>query len=103
MVASLLAEHWLQDIWASAVAGPGLSSTGSIVVAHGLSCSTACGVFPDQGSNLCLLHWQADSYPVYHQGSPGLCLFDIIALNAGLLCHTVLKTSKEQGGGCVCS
>ena len=27
---------------------------------HGLSCSAACGVFPDQGSNPCPLHWQAD-------------------------------------------
>ena len=26
------------------------------VVAHGLSCSAACGIFPDQGSNMCLLH-----------------------------------------------
>ena len=23
----------------------------SVVVAHGLSCSTTCGIFPDQGSN----------------------------------------------------
>ena len=27
-------------------------------------------LFPDQGSNLCLLHWQADSLPLSHQGSP---------------------------------
>ena len=31
------------------------------LVAHGLSCSAACGIFPDQGSNPCALHWQADS------------------------------------------
>ena len=30
--------------------------TGSVVVAHGPSCSAACGIFPDQGSNLCPLH-----------------------------------------------
>ena len=30
----------------------------------------ACGIFLDQGSNLCLLHWQADSLPLGHQGSP---------------------------------
>ena len=42
----------------------------SIVVAHGLSCSLVCGIFPDQGSNLCLLHWQAVSLPLSHQGSP---------------------------------
>ena len=44
---------------------------GSIVVVHGLSCSMACGSFPEQGSNLCLLHWQVDSLPLSQQGSPG--------------------------------
>ena len=39
----------------------GLQNTGSVVVAHGLHCSAACGIFPDQGSNPCPLHWQADS------------------------------------------
>ena len=28
---------------------------GSVVVVHGLSCSAACGIFLDQGLNLCLL------------------------------------------------
>ena len=28
------------------------------------------GIFPTQGSNLCLLHWQADSSLLSHQGSP---------------------------------
>ena len=39
----------------------GLGTQASVVVAHGLSCSAACGIFPDQGSNPCTLHWQADS------------------------------------------
>ena len=39
------------------------------VVEHGLSCSSACGIFEDQGSNPRLLHWQADSSPLSHQGS----------------------------------
>ena len=43
---------------------------GSVIVAHGPSCSAACGIFPDQGSNPCPLHWQADSQPLRHQGSP---------------------------------
>ena len=47
--ASLVAEHGLQGTQAS------------VFVAHGLSCSAACGIFPDQGSNPCLLHWQVDS------------------------------------------
>ena len=56
-----------------------LRSTGSrrassVIVAHRLSCSAACGIFPDQGSNPCPVHWQADSQPLRHQGSP-ICLF----------------------------
>ena len=44
-VASLVAEHGLQahrlqQLW----------HVGSVVVAHGLSSSTVCGIFPDQGS-----------------------------------------------------
>ena len=27
-----------------------------VVVEHGLSCSSVCEIFPDQGSNRCLLH-----------------------------------------------
>ena len=42
----------------------------SVVMMHGFSCSTACGIFPDQRLNWCPQHWQADSYPLYHQGSP---------------------------------
>ena len=49
---------------------------------HRLSCSEACGIFPDQGSNPSPLHWPADSYPLCHQGSPYLNL-----LMAAYLCH----------------
>ena len=42
----------------------------SVVVALGLRCSAACGIFPDQGSNPCPLHRQADSYPLRHQENP---------------------------------
>ena len=48
----------------------GSRRAGSVVVAHGPSCSAACGIFPDQGLNPCPLHWQADSQPLRHQGSP---------------------------------
>ena len=54
-------------MWAQRVQPPGVQSTGLIVMAHGLSCSTACGIFPDQGLNLCLLHWQADFLLLTHQ------------------------------------
>ena len=53
--------HGLLIAVASLVVEHGLSGAGSVVVAHGLSCSVACGIFPDHGSNPYLLHWQVDS------------------------------------------
>ena len=47
--------------WPLPLRSTGSRRAGSVVVAHGLSCSAACGIFPDQGSNPCPLHWQADS------------------------------------------
>ena len=35
------------------------------------------GIFQDQGSNSSLLHWQANSSPISHQGSPDHCLFHL--------------------------
>ena len=51
-VLSLVAEHGLQSMQASAV------------LTHGLSCFVASGIFMDQGSNSCPLHWQAYSQPL---------------------------------------
>ena len=48
----------------------GSRHAGSATVAHGPSRSAACEIFPDQVSNPCPLHWQADSQPLRHQGSP---------------------------------
>ena len=78
-VAFPVAEPRLQDTWASHVftlhAARGPQSTGSISgVSHRLSCSMASGVFLDQASKPCLLHWQADSLPLSHQGSPAYTL-----------------------------
>ena len=76
-VASLVAEHGLQgcglqQLWHldSVVVACRLQSSGSVIVVHGLSCSATYGIFPDQGSNPCPLHWQVDSQPLCHQGSP---------------------------------
>ena len=56
--------------WPLPLRSTGSRRAGSAIVAHGLSRSAACGIFPDQGSNPCPLHWQADSQPLRHQGSP---------------------------------
>ena len=55
----------------------GSRRTGSVIVSHGPSCSAACGIFPEQGSNPCPLHWQADSQPLRHQGSPELSVLKL--------------------------
>ena len=56
-------------LWPLLLWSTGSRRAGSAVVAHRPSCSAACGIFPDQGSNPCPLHWQADSQPLRHQGS----------------------------------
>ena len=66
VVVSLVAEHGLSGARASVVVAPGLQRTESVVVAYGLSYPAACGIFPDQGLNLCLLHWQVDSLQRSH-------------------------------------
>ena len=45
-------------------------------VARGLSCPEVGGIFPDQGSNPCPLHWQVDCQPLDHQGSPSEVISD---------------------------
>ena len=43
-------------------------------------------LFPEEGSNLCPLHWQTDSYLLYLQGSPKSYL------------HLLMTNQKVQGG-----
>ena len=53
------AEHRLLGAWTS------------VIMAHRLCCSEACGIFRDWGWNPCPLRWQVDSYPLDCQGNPG--------------------------------
>ena len=43
---------------ALAVQASAVQPAGSVVVAHWLNCSAACGIFSDHGLNLCSPHWQ---------------------------------------------
>ena len=62
-------------------------------------------MFPDQGWNPCPLHWHADSYPLYHQGSSKIlspewtCMPQACALLAvHHKCHfSLLMFSSECG------
>ena len=56
--ASLIVERGLQGTRASVVTARGPQGSGSVVVVSAISCSEANGIFPDQGLNLCPLHWQ---------------------------------------------
>ena len=47
--------RWPLSLWSM-----GSRARVSVVVAHRLSCSAECGIFLDQGLDLCSLHWQAD-------------------------------------------
>ena len=75
--------------WPLLLQSTGSRRAGSVVVAHGPSCSAACGIFPDQGSNPCPLHWQADSQPLHYQGSPWNMSFNM---------HRTLYTLKNTPG-----
>ena len=81
---------WALGQTGSAVVIPGLQSTGSVVGVHGLSCSMACGIFPEQGLNLCLLNRQVDYLPLNHQESPPPILFIYLFIYIRL-CHMACK------------
>ena len=84
----------LSDFGAWASRGSGVSYCASRALEHRLSscgvwvsCSAARGIFPDQGLNLCLLHWPVDSWPLSYQGSP--CFF--------VYCKHALCTGEGDG------
>ena len=66
----------------------GSRCAGSVVVAHGPSCSAACGILPDQGSHSCPLHRQADCQPLRHQGSPTFLILKIPVSVTPFLCSS---------------
>ena len=79
-VAVSRAALWLQ----CSASGCGRVSCGGLqAVLHRLrsrgtwvSCPVARGIVPDQVSNLCPLPWQVGSYPLYHWGSPCMCILN---------------------------
>ena len=59
-------------------------------MAQGLSCSVASWDIPRQGVERCLLHCQADSLPLSHQGSlmKGLNLKDNMFIFFSFVAHS---------------
>ena len=58
----------------------------------------ACGIFPDQGLNSCLLHWQAVSYPLYHQGTHSSVInTTVLSIKRCFFCfNDKINKGKEQ-------
>ena len=59
------------------------------------------GIFSTQGSNPCLLHWQGDSLPLSHQGSPyfktsPILLFGETLLWEGSLVFSLLGANNKS-------
>ena len=96
----LIAVHGPLTIAASLVASTGSRRTGSAIAAHGPSRSAARGTLPDQGTNPCPLHWQADSQPLRHQGSPVilvLIFWGITKLLSRAAAPFYIPTNSTQG------
>ena len=75
-VPSVVAERWLTLGTRASLAGaPALWSAGSVVVVCGLTCSVAVGIFPDWGSNLCLLNFGRRFSTTEPPGKPSVLNF----------------------------
>ena len=87
---------WLLLLQSMAYKGPWAAvvvAKGSVVVAHGLSCPVACGISPDQGSNLCP-HPSAGGFlttePTGEVPSPLPTSFSLTLTS----CHLVLEAGR---------
>ena len=68
----------------------GSRHAGSLVVMHRLSCG-ACGIFPDQGSNSCPLHWPGRFLSTVPPGKSMHVISNLLA--KGKMNYNLKKTS----------
>ena len=74
----------------SCCGAPALGAQASVVVAHGLSCPKACGIFPGHRLIPCPLYGQADSQPQDYQGSLNHIFFIHSSVDGHLGCFHIL-------------
>ena len=77
--------------WAQQLQLLGLQSTDSVVVVPGFSCSAACGLFPDQGSNPALA---GGFFTAESQGKPLPYVFSYKSYSLSSLCLDFLRIFK---------
>ena len=82
-VASPVVEHRLQN-------------SGSVIMAHRFSSSEACGIFLDQGSNPCTMHWQVESYPLCHHRNPESLFLKLVKRQKRIVPHDVKQKDKRM-------
>ena len=72
-----------------------------VIVVHRLSCPVACGIFLDQGSSPCPLHWQVDSKPLdtsevlccsFNYSQAALCIHQYWMVTRGLCAISLRST-----------
>ena len=78
LVVQLCAECGVSGAQTPIVEARGLNS-----VAYRLSCLATCGIFLD---HLCPLHWQPNSHPLYHQGSPYSYSYTVPLVRGNVVC-----------------
>ena len=76
--------------WLLLLQSTGSRCGGSAVAAHGLTCSAALWDLHGPGSPCAPLHWEADSYQLYHQGS-SLHFFLMVVQYSIIWMHQPLK------------
>ena len=63
----------------------------------GVGCHTLLqGIFPTQRSNLCLLHWQVDSLPLSHQGSPMYPQFSSVQFSRSVVSDSLWSHESQH-------
>ena len=78
---------------------PGSSVYGTVQarILEWVDISFSRGIFPTQGSNLPLLHWQVDSIPLSHRGSSRHWGFNIISRGRENVCATMILVNFFSG------
>ena len=80
MGAGLISGRGVRASHCSGLSARGARAPGRSSLPLGLGCPVACGIFPGQGANLCLLHWQVDPLPLSATREALLYVLNVLSL-----------------------